>query len=347
MPKYALLMLCLLTLCAPALFAGVSVTSPANNSTVQGPVHFEASATTSTCSQGVGSMGIYPAAYQLAYSVGGASMNYSLPLAAGTYNTVVVAWDKCGGATTAAIKITVTGSASGGKSLTNVQHAGGWEEFGQGPPSFVDCSPSPCDGIKFSMAQGVKSPSLTGVATEYDLGGTVPYTDALWNNHLIGSLSSQGLPDDNKTLVPTLHDFTYDVYFFGSNLGLSQALEFDINQFFGGMGFIFGHECRIAGGHEWDVWDDQTGHWTPTGIACNPNNNAWNHLTIKVQRTSNNELVYQSITLNGVTHNLNWTFAHGSAPGSWYGVTVNYQMDGNYKQNSYNVYLDQLTFTYQ
>jgi hypothetical protein len=65
-----------------------------------------------------------------------------------------------------------------------------------------------------------------------------------------------------------------------------------------------------------------------------------------VQRTSNNQLTYQSITLNGVTSYLNWTYNPGSAPG-WYGVTVNYQMDGNYKQNAYDVYLDRLTFTYQ
>ncbi|MGB8579746.1 MAG: hypothetical protein WCD47_02910 [Candidatus Sulfotelmatobacter sp.] len=71
-----------------------------------------------------------------------------------------------------------------------------------------------------------------------------------------------------------------------------------------------------------------------------------NHLTIQVQRTSNNDLVYQSITLNGATHTLNWTFPHGSSPG-WYGLTINYQMDGNSKQDSYNVHLDNLTFTYQ
>ena len=56
--------------------------------------------------------------------------------------------------------------------------------------------------------------------------------------------------------------------------------------------------------------------------------------------------VYQSITLNGVTSTLNWTFGYGSTPG-WYGITVNYQMDGNYKQEPYNIYLDNLTFTYQ
>jgi hypothetical protein len=325
--------------------SGVYVTSPANNSTVGSPVNFTATAT-STCPQGVSSMGIYTAPGQLAYVVNGASMNYNLSLNSGTYNTVVEEWDKCGGAATTPIKITVSGS-SGGSSFTNLQHSGGWAGYAQGPPNFVDCSPSPCDGATFWMAQNIKSPSMSGEASEFNLGGTVPYMDTLWNNHLIGALSSQGMNDTNHTLVPTLHDFTYDVYFYGSNLNLSQALEFDVNQFFDSMGFIFGHECRIAGGNEWDVWDNQTSHWIATGIACNPKENYWNHLTLKVQRNSSNQLVYQSITLNGVTSNLNWTYGHGSAPSSWWGVTINYQMDGNYKQQSYDVYLDELTFTYQ
>ena len=172
MPKNAWLIVCLLILGAPALFARVTVNSPGNNSTVQGSVPFVASATTS-CPQGVAAMGIYPAPYQLAYTVNGANMNYNLPLSPGTYNAVVVAWDKCGGASTAGIKITVN-VGGGGKSFTNIQRAGGWGEYGQGPPSFIDCSPSPCDGISFWMAQGIKSPSLSGDATEYDLEGLPP-----------------------------------------------------------------------------------------------------------------------------------------------------------------------------
>jgi len=197
------------------------------------------------------------------------------------------------------------------------------------------------------MNQGVKSPSMSGQASEYNVGGTALYSDALFNNHLIGAFSSQGMPDTNQTLVPALHDFTYDVYFYGTNLELSQAVEFDINQFYDSMGFIWGHECRVAGGNEWDIWDNQKAHWTPTGVPCHPNDNAWNHLTIQVKRTSNNDLLYQSITLNGVINNLNLTFPHGSAPADWYGVTINYQMDGNYRQDPYNVYLDNLTFTFQ
>jgi hypothetical protein len=239
-----------------------------------------------------------------------------------------------------------TAGSNGASSFSNLQHTGGWGQFGQGPPNFVDCSPSPCDGIAFSMTQGVASPSMSGQASEYNVGGSTPFSDALWNNHLIGPDSSQGMPDTDQALIPNLHDFTYDVYFYGDNLGLAQALEFDINQFFGNMGFIWGHECRIASGNQWDVWDNQKEHWTPTGIPCFPNNNSWNHLTLKVQRTSSNELVYQSITLNGVTSTLNWSFGAGSANG-WYGLTINYQMDGNSQQDSYNVYLDNLTFSYE
>jgi hypothetical protein len=33
-------------------------------------------------------------------------------------------------------------------------------------------------------------------------------------------------------------------------------------------------------------------------------------------------------------------------PGSWYGVTVTYQMDGNYEQSANTTYLDNLSLTY-
>jgi hypothetical protein len=244
------------------------------------------------------------------------------------------------------IIVSNTPMANEGNSFSSLQRSGGWEEYGQGPPNFVDCSPSPCDGISYSMSQEMKSPSMSGESTQYSLGGTADYSDALFNNHLIGDLSSQGMPDSNHALLPTYYNFTYDVYFYGTSLERSQAVEFDINQFFDNMGFIWGHECRIAGGNEWDIWDNVNQHWVPTGISCYPKNNAWNHLTIRVQRTSNNQLLYLSITLNGVTSTLNQYYNPGTTV-AWYGVTINFQMDGNYEQSPYTVYLDDLTFTYE
>lgn len=288
-------------------------------------------------------MGIYTAPYQLVYTVQGASMNYNLPLNPGTYDAVVEEWDGCGGAATASVTFTV--NSGGGGTFSELQHSGGWGEAGQRAPNFVNCTPSPCDNITFSMAQNIKNPSLSGEATQYSLGGSQGYGDGFWNNHLIGDQSSQGMPDNNHTIVPTLHNFTYDVYFWADNINLSQAVEFDINQFFNNQGFIWGHECRVAGGNEWDIWDNQNAKWVPTGIACYPNSNSWNHLTLKVQRTSNNQLLFESITLNGQTNTVNKYYNPGSTPG-WYGVTVNYQEDGNSKQSPYSVYLDNFSFTY-
>jgi len=323
----------------------VNVTSPANNSTVGSPVNYVATAT-SSCSKGVASMGIYTAPNQLAYVANGASLNTSLSLSPGTYNTTVEEWDYCGGASTKPITITVNSS---GKTLSNIHSSGGWESYAQQPPDYGDCLTCTPAGPEttWAMYQGIKSPTVAGgKSTQFNIGGTEAYTDVLWLNHLIGDLSSQGLPDKNHTLVPTLSSFTYDVYFYGSNLGASQALEFDVNQFFDGMGFTWGHECRVAGGNEWDIWDNVKKKWLPTGIPCNPANNSWNHLVLQVKRTSDNKLTYQSITLNGETHTLNWTYSPYSAPG-WYGITVNYQMDGDHKQTPYTVYVDKLNFTYQ
>ena len=322
---------------------GVYVTSPANNTTVSSPTSFVATAT-STCSLGVASMGIYTAPNQLAYVANGASLNTSLSLSPGTYNATVEEWDRCGGAATTPVKITVTS----GQTFWNLHRSGGWNGYAQQPPNYSDCVgcvPSG-PGTTWAMYQGIKSPALSGNSTQFNIGGTMDYSDVLWNNHLIGDLSSQGLPDSNHTLVPTLHNFTYDVWFYSTNIGSAQAIEFDINQFFNGMGFTWGHECRIDGGNEWDVWDNTNDKWVPTGISCYPLQNAWNHVTIQVQRTTDNHLLYQSITLNGQTHTLNWTYSPYSAPG-WWGITINYQMDGNYQQSPYTVYLDELNFTYQ
>lgn len=323
--------------------AGVFVTSPANNGTINGAVNFVATATT-TCPKGVASMGVYTAPNQLAYASNGANLNHSLSLSPGTYNTVVEEWDYCGGAATTPVTIKVTGA---GNTFYNLHAQGGWNAYAQQPPSYGDCNgckPSG-PGTTWAMNKGVNSPAISGNSTQFSIGGNMAYSDVLWNNHLIGDLSSQGLPDKNHTLVPQYHNFTYDVYFFGSQLGNSQALEFDVNQFFNGMGFTWGHECRIAGGNVWDIWDNKNAKWVSTGIPCYPLVNQWNHLVIQVSRTSDNQLLYQSITLNGQTHTLNKYSAPFSAPG-WWGITVNYQMDGNHGQYAYNVYVDKLNFTY-
>lgn len=319
---------------------GVWVSSPHSNSKVSSPATYVATATTTTCSKGVASMGIY-VNNSLVYVVNGASLNTNLSLNAGTYNTVVEEWDYCGGAAYTPVPITV----QAGKVLSNLQASAGWKGWGELPPVYNICS-APCAGVTWSMTQGIKSPALSGDSTQFNIGGTTPYADVLWSIPLIGQGSTQNLPDSNHTLLPTLHNFTYDAYFYPTNLGVTQVLEFDISMYFNGLGLIWGNQCRVAGGNQWDIWDNVNAKWVPTGVACYPVNNSWNHVTIQMQRESDNSLLYQSITLNGVTNNINQTYAPGTAPSGWWGVTTNYQMDGNYQQAANTTFLDNFSFTY-
>ena len=320
--------------------SGVQVSSPSNGSTVSSPVTFKASAS-SSCSAGVASMGIYTAPGQLAYVGNGASLNTSLTLNSGTYSAVVQEWDNCGGSSATPVTFTVSG---GSNVFSSIQAGGGWNGYILLAPSYNICDTCSPNGPEETWwtKQGISSPSLSGKAMEFNIGGSTAYSDVLWNVHLVGD----GAPnlDQNHQIVPNIHNFIYDVYFFGADLSPSQALEFDINQFTNGLSFIWGTECRIMGGNQWAIWDNQKYAWTPTGIPCYPKSNDWNHLTIQVQRTSDNRLLYQTITLNGQQYTLNAYYPPTQT--SWYGVTVNYQMDGNYKQQSYSTYLDNFSLTY-
>ena len=239
-------------------------------------------------------------------------------------------------------------SFAASKTFSDLQSKSGWSGYALLPPSWGICSSCSSTGsrLKWSWSPKVSSPSMDGLSTKSYYGaGTDQWGDVLWNNHLVGSFSSVGLPDTSHTLGASMHTFTYDVYFWIAKASVAQALEFDINQFTGGKSFIWGHECRVAGGHEWDVYDNVNHKWSPTGVACNPISGAWNHLILQVERTSGNNLLFKSITLNGKTAVLNRTYSPTST--SWHGITINYQLDGNRYKTPYAVYLDKLKFTMQ
>jgi hypothetical protein len=319
----------------------VNVTAPQNNGQVAQQVQYVATSGTN-CSKGVAAMGIYTAPGVLAYTVNGASLNTLLTFSPGTYNTTVQEWDNCGGSAKTPITITVGGGGGGGgNSFTSLQADGHWQGYGMLPPDYALCS-NCGPNVTWSMEPHIGNPSLDGNSSQFDIGGTEAFSDGFWNNHLIGDGGL--IADPNHNIANQYHNFTYDVYFYGNNLPASQALEFDTNQFVDGKSFIWGTECRIAGGNQWDIWDNPGQKWKPTGVPCYPNNNAWNHVTIQLQRTSDDHLLFKSITLNDQTATLN---AYDSPTSSgWWGITVNYQQDGNYKQQSYSIWVDKLTFAY-
>lgn len=324
---------------------GVFVTSPVHGSTVSSPANYVATAATTSCAKGVAAMGVY-VNNQLITVQNGATLNTQVNLGSGAQNTVVEEWDYCGGAAYVPINVTVQQI---GTKLSNLQTSTGWNSWGQGPPNYIDCSPSPCNGFQFSHTLNVSSPSLSGHATQFTLGGpsgTAPWGDALFSLPVLGQFSTQNLPDTGHTLLPTLHNFIYDSYVYVTNVPITQVLEFDINMYMNGVGMLWGTQCNNLGGKVWDIWDNVNAKWVSTGVTCTLINNGWNHVTIQGQRGAGNTVIYQSITLNGSTANINTTYAPFTVPIGWWGVTVNYQMDGNVTQAPYTTYLDNASLTY-
>lgn len=233
---------------------------------------------------------------------------------------------------------------SAGTTISDIQTASGnWQSWGQVPPTLADC-PAPCPGISWLIDYGVPSPSLSGNATQFSITPKMAYADVLFSAQLIGQNSPQ-LPDAKHTLLPTLHNFVYDTEFYVSDATITQALEFDINMYMNGAGMIWGHQCNNLGDGDWDIWDNVNGRWVSAGVPCHFIN-GWNHVTIQAQRESDNSLLYESIELNGTTYPLKKTYPPGVSDSNWWGVTLNYQMDGNSAQSANKTYLDNLSLTY-
>lgn len=169
---------------------------------------------------------------------------------------------------------------------------------------------------------------MTGNSTQFWLGGSHPYHNAFWWKNL-------GANSDTH--------FIYDLYFYLTTPAAAQALEFDVNQSVNGRKYIFGTECNIRDGGQWDVWNTAGGRWVHTGIGCSrPPAYHWNHLVLEFQRTGS-QTKFVSVTLNGHKSYINRSYntyavsAHALSPAV--------QLDGDYNQQDYSMWVDKMKLT--
>jgi hypothetical protein len=330
-----------LTFTASSSSTGVHVSSPAAGSTVSSPTPFVATATTG-CGSGVSAIGIYVGG-TLKYKVAGASLNTTLSLGSGSQTATVQEWDKCGGSLKTPVTFTV-GTAAGRTKLSNLQGVSGWNQWGEEPPVYDICTS--CKGISWSMIQHYKALSLSGNATKFTIGGTTPYADVLWSNKLIGQASTLGQPDTAHKVLPNVHHMIFDGDIYINNLAAVQDLELDVNLYMNSIGVEWGTQCNHLNGNVWDIWNTKGRHWSHTSVPCTLKQGSWNKVSFEVERLTDNSIVYKTITVNGQTWTWNITVSPYSVPSGWYGMTVNYQMDGNKNMTTNTTYLDNLDVTY-
>lgn len=141
--------------------------------------------------------------------------------------------------------------------------------------------------------------------------------------------------------------FIYDVYFYIDNPNAPQALEFDVNQTYGGQRWVWGSECNFKADGRWDIWNDapNTG-WQQTSIPCQATDfpaNSWNHITWDVQQAGN-KVQYNTLTVNGTVYQVNTTYPNQQ---NWTleEIDTAFQMDLDEMGQTYHVWLDKVSLT--
>jgi hypothetical protein len=178
---------------------------------------------------------------------------------------------------------------------------------------------------------GQSSPSDGGgTATLFTIGGTHPYSNALWWISLGGG-----------TL---LSHFTYDLDFYIDNAAAPEALEFDVNQSFGGTRYTWGTECSYKNTRAWNVWNPQAGEWVTTSAPCpQVTSNQWHHLEWQFERI-NNQVHYISVSVDNNTLPVD-LYLNPQPNWNKEDIDVAFQMDGDYQQTPYRVWLDNVNLT--
>ena len=177
----------------------VVVVSPANNSQTTSPVNYVASATSPDCADGISAMRVYSAPEVSAYTVAGGKLNTYINLTPGTYKTVVVAWDNCGGVATADVTITTTEQVPPGGFLyttNNDYFSGNTTNFVQGFTIVAG------NGALAPILQGPVKANVAPQSVASDKGGYRLYV----GDYVSGDIFAYFIDRDNGSLTPVPGD---------------------------------------------------------------------------------------------------------------------------------------------
>jgi hypothetical protein len=301
----------------------VCVSNPANGATVTSPAHVVASTTL----KNIDHMRVFVDGVATQFSFFN-TLDSQIWMSQGAHHLEILATDKSGNNASSSFDVTVSGT---GGDITQIQTIPNWEPcsklFPPGHPRAGQiCAAGDGDSVS-TMTENQSSPSLSGASAHFTMGGPTGYSNELWTKFLGGGTN--------------LRRFTYDLYFMIDKPDLPQALEFDVNQAFNNQRWVFGTECNFKDGGQWDVWDGLKG-WQHTSVPCTAfPANQWVHLVWQFERVGN-QVHYISLTIDDKTYPLDLYYSN-EPKWEMESVDVAFQMDGNFAQQPYNVWIDKVT----
>lgn len=300
----------------------MTISNPTNGDTVTSPA---ALTVVATPPDPLYTMRVYVDGQAVLYSPDATVKQY-LWMSNGQHTIEAVSEDVAGYISTATTQVNVTGQTPG---IGNIQNLQGWNSCSAaiGVGNENACASGLGNALS-SLAQSQASPSLDGSAARFSLAGQTAYSNELYWVPLGGGNN--------------VSHFIYDLYFYINNGNRPQALEFDVNQAFGGTRWTWGSECDFNQTGKWNIWDPLHEIWVPTNVDCKDfPSNTWIHLIWAVERVGN-QVHYITLSVAGTTYNIDTYY---TAQPNWYQeeIDVAFQMDGNYAQQPYDVWLDEVT----
>ena len=324
----------LLTMMSVPAFAGVTVSSPGNNSYVTAP--FTLSANASICS----SQSVVSMAYSLDSGadiliVKSSALQTQVTAGTGGHTVHVKAWGSSGAVCVTDAAVTVTSTSTGSSSIvpsnatsvSQIQTLSGW------------------NGTHDTGTPGTSTGSMSIVGSPSRSGSTRKFVTNYTNYG--GERYRASFGDDEAAT-----NFLYDTWVYIAAGSSVANLEMDMNQVMAnGQTVIFGFQCDGWSG----TWDYTVNKGTPTspidqwvhsGAACNPrrwSTNTWHHVQINYARNDSGVVTYKAVWLDGVESALNATVPSAFALGWSPTLITNFQVDGIGASGWSVVYMDNLT----
>jgi hypothetical protein len=306
----------------PAALCGfpLTISVPGSGATVNSPANVVAVATPA---DPIYWMRVYVDGSAVYYSFT-PNINQYIFMANGTHTLEIVAEDVAGYIATATTQVTVGAQNAG---VSGIQNLPGWLSCSAAIGDGSTCAAGLGDAVS-KLMQDQSSPSLDGSSAEFTMGGPHAYSNELYWYPLGGGNN--------------VSHFTYDLWFYVNDGPAPQSLEFDVNQAFGGTRWTWGSQCDFNQTGRWTIWNPLAEIWVPTSVKCNHfPSNTWIHLIWNLERVGN-QVHYMTLNVDDQEYDVDTYY---TAQPNWYQeeIDIAFQLDGNYKQQPYDVWLDEVT----
>jgi len=169
------------------------------------------------------------------YFMFNSSINAGIWMSPGNHTLTVMAEDKKGYISATIIHVNV--SSQPPTVISDIQNRSGWlscsANFAAGSGRDGQICAAGMGNAVSTMTEGQSAPSMDGKSAKFSMGGPTGYSNELYWNPIGGGNN--------------VSHFTYDLYFHIDQPLVAQALEFDLNQTFGGTRWVWGSECNFNG----------------------------------------------------------------------------------------------------